>query len=174
MSDTSQLIRNYNEIRDRLRYPPNAVPDAGIDLKRKKYACREEPKEPVEVIEYPPDLTKCIVSMVEIERNPKRYVTLAEIRKVVCTYFHIDPQTLRSRRRHKEVVYPRQIYWYLASQHTLLSLPTIGRTTGHDHTTVIHSRDKIVNQMRENLRTAEVVKQLETMLCVNNDAASNL
>lgn len=159
MSEMSQLISNYNKIRDRLRYPPNAVLDDGIDLKRKRI-----PKSVV--AECAVDKTAIVVNITEVKRPVSERVglRLTDIERAVCEHFKITNVTLHTRRRSKEYVYPRHILWYLACKHTTLSLPIIGRKHNYDHSTILHARDKISEMVLVDQRTTNIVKRLESML----------
>lgn len=61
---------------------------------------------------------------------------------------HISIDQICSPTRVKEVVHIRQIYCYLMFKNTRLSLAEIGRIVGRDHTTVIHMRDSIKQEIR--------------------------
>ena len=52
--------------------------------------------------------------------------------------------------RTKEVTMARQVSMYIIRQLTKLSLPEIGRVFGRDHTTVIHSLEKVEGLIKEN------------------------
>jgi chromosomal replication initiator protein len=59
------------------------------------------------------------------------------------------------KRRTKNIVLPRQIAMYLSRELTDLSLPEIGNLVGgKDHTTVLHSYNKI----KEGLKKDEILK----------------
>lgn len=70
----------------------------------------------------------------------KKIVSLEEIQEAVCARFHIKLTDLKSRRRSKTLVHPRQIAMYLCRELTDASYPEIGRHFGgKDHTTIIHA-----------------------------------
>lgn len=63
-----------------------------------------------------------------------------DIQEAVCTKFHVKLTELKSRRRSKTLVQPRQIAMYLCRELTDSSYPEIGRQFGgKDHTTIIHA-----------------------------------
>jgi chromosomal replication initiator protein len=67
---------------------------------------------------------------------------------VVASYFSLRTEDFKSKRRTRNVAYPRQIAMYLARKLTDLSLPKIGdEFGGRDHTTVIHAYEKINNEL---------------------------
>jgi len=56
---------------------------------------------------------------------------------------------------------PRQIAMYLCRKMTDASLPLIGdQFGGRDHTTVIHSVDKITREISEQVELSGVIKEL--------------
>ena len=60
-------------------------------------------------------------------------------------------QDLKTKRRTKNVVFPRQIAMYLSRELTDISLPEIGVLFGgKDHTTVLHSHTKIKEEIKKN------------------------
>jgi len=69
------------------------------------------------------------------------------IQKLVASYFNLQQKDLRSKRRLKQLVIPRQIAMYIAKKLTTSSLIEIGeKFGGKDHSTVIHSIKKIDEQ----------------------------
>ena len=71
--------------------------------------------------------------------------------RVVGGYYHIPATDLKSRRRVKNLVLPRQVAMYLARELTQLSLPEIGMGFGgKDHTTVLYAVNKIKREIKAN------------------------
>lgn len=71
-------------------------------------------------------------------------INVDTIQKIVADFFKVPPMDLKTKRRHKNIVLPRQVAMYLSRQLTNLSLPEIGLAFGgKDHTTVLHSWKKI-------------------------------
>ena len=72
--------------------------------------------------------------------DKKKIVAMEDIQDAVCTQFHVKINELKSRRRSKTLVHPRQIAMYLCRELTDASYPEIGRHFGgKDHTTIIHA-----------------------------------
>jgi chromosomal replication initiator protein len=70
----------------------------------------------------------------------KRIVSIEDIQEAVGAKFHVKIGELKSRRRSKTLVHPRQIAMYLCRELTEASFPEIGRHFGgKDHTTIIHA-----------------------------------
>jgi chromosomal replication initiator protein len=72
---------------------------------------------------------------------------------------------LLSQRRHRSVVWPRQIGMYLAKQLTHRSLPEIGRRFGNrDHTTVLHAIRKIEGVIAGDAGLRDEIDELKKLL----------
>lgn len=93
--------------------------------------------------------------------NPK-VITILDIQKAVSAHFKLRVEDLNSRRRTKTVVLPRQIAMYLAREMTDASLPKIGEAFGgRDHTTVIHSYEKIDALIKQDAELINTIKQIK-------------
>jgi len=72
--------------------------------------------------------------------DKKKIVAMEDIQETVSAWFHVKIADLKSRRRSKTLVHPRQIAMYLCRELTDASYPEIGRLFGgKDHTTIIHA-----------------------------------
>ncbi len=72
--------------------------------------------------------------------DKKKIVSIEDIQEVVGSKYHLKIADLKSRRRSKTLVHPRQIAMYLCRELTDASFPEIGRQFGgKDHTTIIHA-----------------------------------
>ena len=92
------------------------------------------------------DLAKRV--MKNFVKTAARELTIENIQKMVCEYFHIPYDRLLAKTRKREVVQARQITMYLAKKFTKSSLKNIGEHFGgFDHTTVIHSCQTVENLM---------------------------
>jgi chromosomal replication initiator protein len=83
-------------------------------------------------------------------KNTSRRVSDAQILKAVAEFFSVSIEDLVSHNRRKEVVEPRQIAMYLLREISELSYPYIGEKMGRDHTTAIHSYEKINQEINKN------------------------
>jgi chromosomal replication initiator protein len=89
------------------------------------------------------DLAKEVLKNL-ISGNGKRPVSIESIQKAVAGFFSLPEETLRSKKRTKELVVPRQMAMYLCRELTGASLNDIGsRFGGKDHTTVLHAIAKV-------------------------------
>ena len=100
-----------------------------------------------------------------ISPGAERKVTPELIIQVVADHFGITPLDIASQKRNKEVVYPRQIVMYLCQSMTDASLQEIGRYLGgRDHTTIIHGREKITADLKNNENLSNTIEILKKKL----------
>ncbi|GAB4297167.1 MAG: chromosomal replication initiator protein DnaA [Desulfuromonadia bacterium] len=91
-----------------------------------------------------------------IEKN--RDITVESIQKIVAEHFRIKLSDLKSAKRIKNIIYPRQIAMFLCRELTKTSYPEIGeRFGGKDHSTIIHSVKKIEKELETSAETRETV-----------------
>jgi chromosomal replication initiator protein len=94
-----------------------------------------------------------------------RRLTVERIAQFVGRYFQVQPNQLRSRRRSRSALLPRQVGMYLARQLTPLSLQQIGTYFGgHDHTTVLHACRKVEQALTHDIHLSGAVRQLHADL----------
>jgi chromosomal replication initiator protein len=107
------------------------------------------------------DLTKEALKDVIPEIKNMKNTEIIEIQKAVCEYYNISLNNLLSKSRKACFVLPRQIAMYLVREIKNESYPKIGMAFGgKDHTTVMHSIQKIQNLRIINNQVDEVVKTL--------------
>ena len=100
----------------------------------------------------------------DVVKNSNEYIPTPEsIIEYIAKYFGLEPDVLRGQSRGRDIVNARQIAMYLIRRMTNLSLNDIGKAFGdRDHTTVLHSLDKVEKQMRSDPAFAETVKEITT------------
>ncbi len=77
-------------------------------------------------------------------------VTPELILEVVSEHYNISHSDIVSKKRPREIAYPRQIVMYLCRKLTDASLPRIGEILGkRDHTTVLHGYEKINQDIKK-------------------------
>jgi len=93
-----------------------------------------------------------------------KHVTDSQIFKAVAEFFNISLEDLVSHSRRKEIVEPRQIAMYLLRDISEFSYPYIGEKMGRDHTTAIHSYEKINNEINKNPNLNQKVLLIKEMI----------
>lgn len=92
--------------------------------------------------------------------DPKR-LTCEMIQRAVSNYYSIDMADLKGARRTREVTLPRQVAMFLTRELTDLSLPRIGAAFGgRDHTTVMHSCEKITDTVQQNFKLSQEIEDI--------------
>ncbi|AKP68450.1 chromosomal replication initiator protein DnaA [Companilactobacillus ginsenosidimutans] len=92
-------------------------------------------------------------------------LTVTTIQNKVAKYYHVSIADLKGKKRVKTIVLPRQIAMYLSRELTDRSLPQIGMEFGgKDHTTVMHSCDKIGELTAKNDDVKQAVEELRDEL----------
>jgi len=95
-------------------------------------------------------------------------ITVENIQKAVSEYFQIKISDLKSQKKLKTISIPRQIAIYLARKYTQLSLNDIGnKFGGKDHSTVIHSINKIKKLVENDNDIKRHINNIEKMLTKN-------
>ena len=106
------------------------------------------------------ELASTIVRDLMAGIEPRR-IKIDDILRIVSRHFGVNRADLLSQRRHRSVVWPRQIGMYLAKQMTARSLPEIGRRFGNrDHTTVLHAIRKIEGELKDDMSLRDELEKL--------------
>jgi len=109
----------------------------------------------------PIDITmaKSVLKDVLIEKNKE--ITVEEIQKTVANYFNTKISDIKSSKRHKSLVLPRQISMYITRKLTDLSYPEIGANFGgKDHSTIIYAIKKIEKLIDKDVHIKVTVDKL--------------
>jgi chromosomal replication initiator protein len=95
----------------------------------------------------------------------KRNIPIPEIIKIVADFYNIEESAIYNKTRKKEVVKPRQLIMYILREDFSIPYPTIGQKLGgRDHTTVIHSYEKIKQDVKVDPILAQEVNQIRSLL----------
>jgi chromosomal replication initiator protein len=91
--------------------------------------------------------------------------TAQRVRDRVAEAWGVTPDALQSKKRTKELTVPRQVAMYLIKEMFDLSLVDIGKLFGgRDHSTVIHSVDRVAAMLEEDAALRERVDALREEL----------
>lgn len=105
------------------------------------------------------DLAKQMID--KFVKNTAREVSIDYIQKVVCDYFDLPMELLKSKTRKREVVQARQIAMYFSKKMTKSSLANIGaHCGGKDHATVLHACKTVNNLMDTDKRFKSYIDDL--------------
>ncbi len=100
-------------------------------------------------------------------KNTAREVSIDYIQKVVCDYFDLPIELLKSKTRKREVVQARQIAMFFAKKMTKSSLANIGmHCGGKDHATVLHACKTVNNLIDTDKRFRGYISDLEKKISI--------
>jgi hypothetical protein len=98
----------------------------------------------------PPFLLE-IKNLVKNSTKQKKNVSIKDVIKLVSEFYNVDEESVYDKTRKKEVVKPRQVIMYILREDLSVSFPSIGeKMGGRDHTTVIHSCEKVKEEIKTN------------------------
>ena len=100
-----------------------------------------------------------------LESAGRRVVAPDAVIRAVCRTTGVPRQDLAGKHRDRRVLVPRQIAMYLLREETDLSLSEVGALFGgRDHSTVLHSCDKIATELERNDRLRSSVRSVREAL----------
>ena len=106
-----------------------------------------------------------IKNLIKLNVKPRKSVSAKEVVKATAAYYDIDEVSIFEKTRRKEVVRPRQIAMYILREDCGISFPLIGeKLGGRDHTTVLHSYEKIKNELKTDVVLEQDLNQIRAML----------
>ena len=106
-----------------------------------------------------------VKQIVRTSDKPKKAVSVKTIIKKIADYYDIQEESMYEKTRKREVVKPRQIIMYLLREDYHISYPMIGeKLGGRDHTTVMHSCDKIKNEIVNDQTLREEIEEIRAIL----------
>ena len=101
----------------------------------------------------------------QLEEEKNDGTTADSIIETVCKYFDITRQDIIGKKKSKDVVEPRMIAIYLISEILEMPLVSIGKIFGgRDHTTIMHSRDKISDEIKTSHKIKSFISEIKKML----------
>lgn len=105
-----------------------------------------------------------VKDLVKNNIKKKKVLKVEEVVKIVCDYYNIEEDNIYRKIRKKEFVKPRQLIMYLLREDFKISFPTIGeKLGGRDHTTVMHSCDKVKEELEKNSQLTQDVEVIRSM-----------
>ena len=106
----------------------------------------------------PPDVAE-VRQLLRSFSRPQKTVSVKHVVSKIAEFYGIDEESIYEKTRRREVVRPRQVIMYILREDFSVSYPTIGnKLGGRDHTTVIHSCEKV---KREVLGDSELAKEIQ-------------
>lgn len=98
-------------------------------------------------------------------KNSHKEISIEYIQKLVCDYFEVPVEMVKSKTRKREIVQARQISMYLAKSYTKTSLKSIGAFFGgRDHSTVIYACQTVVDLIETDKKFKSYVQDIQKKL----------
>lgn len=114
-----------------------------------------------------PDVSMAEGFVGNVRRSRPHYLTAKQIIDKTARYFQLSSEEMCSPKRDKHIVVPRQIAMYLLRSELHLSFPKIASELGRkDHTTAIHSIEKIEKASKLDFSIRENIAEIREMLYV--------
>jgi chromosomal replication initiator protein len=108
-----------------------------------------------------------VKSYIKNNVRPKKIIAVKDIVKIVSDFYNVKEESIYEKTRHKEVIRPRQVIMYILREDLSISYPSIGnKLGGRDHTTVIHSCEKIKHVIKDDQVLADEIAQIRNLLFV--------
>ena len=106
-----------------------------------------------------------VQAMFEGSKSRPRHLSSRHIIERCAKHFHISLEDILGPKRDKDIVVPRQIAMYMLRSELHLSFPKIAHELGRkDHTTAIHSIDKIEKEMSYDSLVRQYVNEIKERL----------
>lgn len=96
-----------------------------------------------------------------VERRPVNFEMIVES---TAEYFNLNPDTLFSKSRQRDIADARQVVMYLSHKHTQLSSPAIGHKLNRKHATVLHGISSVKDRIPYSKELADAVMTIEADL----------
>ena len=105
-----------------------------------------------------------VKALIKNNIKPKKAASIKEVVKMIANFYNIEERVIYEKTRRKEVVKPRQVAMYILREDFNISFPSIGdKLGGRDHTTVIHSCEKIKNDLRSDNSLLQEIEEIRSM-----------
>jgi chromosomal replication initiator protein len=106
-----------------------------------------------------------VKNLVKLNVKPKKSNSVKEVVKAIAAYYDIEENDIFEKTRRKEVVRPRQVAMYILREDCGVSFPLIGeKMGGRDHSTVLHSYEKIKGELKDDTSLEQDLTQIRAML----------
>jgi chromosomal replication initiator protein len=160
-------------LKKKLEREPIVVPDEVISFiaDQIKTNIRELEGALIRVVAYslleekPISLAIAKIVLKDMVKETTKTISIDMIQKEISSFFEISVSDIKSKKRSRNVILPRQVSMFLARKLTNLSLPEIGAAFGgKDHTTVMHSCRKIEIDMEKDGDLKKTIEKLITLL----------
>ena len=114
------------------------------------------------IMRRPVTLSLVKTTLQDIVMRKEKMLTAENIQKTVARHFGISVDELKSSKRNKEILIPREVAMYLTRKITKNSLPEIKAKFGvKSHATIINACKKIESELKKSSQLREKIKEIE-------------
>lgn len=105
-----------------------------------------------------------VKALIKNNVKPKKSISIKEVVKIISDFYGVEEDNIYEKTRRKDIVKPRQVAMYLLREDFSISFPSIGQKMGgRDHTTVIHSCDKIKVDLKTDSLLTQELEQIRAL-----------
>jgi chromosomal replication initiator protein len=106
-----------------------------------------------------------VKDLVKNSIKQKKLLSYKEVVKIIADFYKIEEEMIYEKTRKKEVIKPRQIIMYILREDFSISYPSIGeKLGGRDHTTVIHSCEKIKREVKIDTLLSKEIQEIRSII----------
>jgi chromosomal replication initiator protein len=106
-----------------------------------------------------------VKDLVKNSIKQKKLLSYKEVVKIISDFYKIEEESIYEKTRKKEVIKPRQIIMYILREDFSISYPSIGeKLGGRDHTTVIHSCEKIKREVKLDSLLLKEIQEIRSII----------
>ncbi|MDD5068162.1 MAG: chromosomal replication initiator protein DnaA [Candidatus Pacebacteria bacterium] len=106
-----------------------------------------------------------IKNLIKNTSKPKKNISPKDIIKIISDFYNIEEASIYEKTRKKEIVKPRQLIMYILREDFNVSYPSIGQKLGgRDHTTVMHSCEKIKNDLKVDQLLVQELSRIRALI----------
>lgn len=106
-----------------------------------------------------------IKNLIKTSSKPKKTIAPRDVIKIIADFYQINEESIYEKTRRKEIIKPRQVAMYILREDFNISYPSIGQKLGgRDHTTVIHSCEKVKNDLKTDHSLLQELNQIRSII----------
>ncbi len=106
-----------------------------------------------------------VKDLVKNSIKQRKLLSYKEVVKIISDFYKIEENSIYEKTRKKEIIKPRQIIMYILREDFSISYPSIGeKLGGRDHTTVIHSCEKIKREIKLDSLLLKEVQEIRSII----------
>lgn len=103
--------------------------------------------------------------LIKNSTRPRKSLAVSDVVDKIARFYNVEPSSIYEKTRRKEVVKPRQLIMFILREDFQVSYPAIGQKLGgRDHTTVIHSCEKIKREVKDDEELEDEISQIRLLL----------